>query len=261
MPKITIEFNETEIVLAQDTLSFIQGAAPTTAEAATPVPTVSVEPIISPKPKTAPATTAKSAPTETSAKPSRKSSKPTFEDFRTAVKAAKGDHGPEFCMHVVTSTGTQEQSTLLKTIGAVPKSDYAALIELLKAGPQAEEVQAEEVQEVVKEALEEALGELAKEAKAEATTVEEVSEDEPEFEKAASLFEDGLADDDDGLGDDDEPQTNIDPVAVMAALKAYAKEHSREEARAIMESAGANTLQAVKTLGQPSLAEIMKAVA
>lgn len=67
--------------------------------------------------------------------------------------------------------------------------------------------------------------------------------------------------DDDDFGDedldgDDEAEVTVD--AVKAALKAYAKEVGRDEARELMQSAGAKSLSAVGDLSSAKLSGLMK---
>ncbi len=65
--------------------------------------------------------------------------------------------------------------------------------------------------------------------------------------------------DDDGFGDDDDTPV-IDADAVKIALKAYAKETGREEAKAIMNDNGAKALSNVDDCTQAQLAAMMKAL-
>jgi len=62
--------------------------------------------------------------------------------------------------------------------------------------------------------------------------------------------------DDDGFGDD--TGTDIDAEAVKIALKAYAKETGRDEAKEIMTKNGAKALSNVDDCTQEQLAAIMK---
>lgn len=66
--------------------------------------------------------------------------------------------------------------------------------------------------------------------------------------------------DEDGLGDDLDSDTDIDPEAVKVALKAYAKEIGRDEAKAIMTKNGAKALSNVDDCTQAQLAAMMKAL-
>ena len=63
--------------------------------------------------------------------------------------------------------------------------------------------------------------------------------------------------DDDGFGDD---EAEVDAEAVKIALKAYAKEVGREEAKAIMNKNGAKALSNVDDCTPEQLANIMKAL-
>lgn len=68
-------------------------------------------------------------------------------------------------------------------------------------------------------------------------------------------------DDDDGLGDDDldgEDEAEVDAEAVKTALKAYSKEHGRDEAKAIMAKHGAAALSKVDDLPAAKLSAMMK---
>lgn len=78
---------------------------------------------------------------------------------------------------------------------------------------------------------------------------------EPEAEAKADDLDDGLGDD--GLGDEAE-EAEVSADAVKLALKAYAKEKSRDEAKAIMNNNGAKTLTDVEKCSQKQLAAMMK---
>ncbi len=69
--------------------------------------------------------------------------------------------------------------------------------------------------------------------------------------------DDGLGDDDDGLGDEP-PEVSVE--AVKIALKAYAKEVGREEAKKVMSDNGANALSNVDDCDADQLAAMMKAL-
>ena len=77
--------------------------------------------------------------------------------------------------------------------------------------------------------------------------------------KAGPKEDDGLGeDDDDGFGDD--TPAKVDSEAVKIALKAYAKEYSREDAKKIMTDNGAKALSNVDNCTSEQLAAMMKAM-
>ena len=76
-------------------------------------------------------------------------------------------------------------------------------------------------------------------------------------EQASDELEDDFGDDDDGLDDAEEAPT---VEAVKAALKAYAKETGREEAKQIMNDNGAAKLQNVDDCTPAQLTAMFKAL-
>jgi len=252
MPKVTIEFTTEELALAQKTLGFVQSCASgDTAEpvqqevndAPAPKPQVSAETATvadtSTRSKASPADAQKATEeqSETSTKPkrTRKSTKPTFEDLRAATKAAKEEHGTEFCEKAITSIdGVEKASTLLKTIGNVEKADYADAITKLKAGPVFEEV------------------------------------DETETKDSTSLFDDAVEEEfeaDDGFGEEEptkeemaEELPELDAAVVESSLRGYAKVNGRQKGVAILHSVGATSITEVRDMSQEKLYAITKAV-
>jgi len=78
------------------------------------------------------------------------------------------------------------------------------------------------------------------------------------WEAGPQESDDGLGDDgDDGLGEDD---AEVSAEAVKTALKAYAKETGRAEAKEVMTSNGAKALSDVDDCSPEQLAAMMKAM-
>lgn len=71
--------------------------------------------------------------------------------------------------------------------------------------------------------------------------------------------DDDLGDDDD-FGDDDDDSAEVTAEAVKTALKAYAKDTGRDEAREIMQKHGAASLSKVDDLSPAKLAALLKAL-
>ena len=95
--------------------------------------------------------------------------------------------------------------------------------------------------------------------------------DEEQYEEVITAWEagpqqteqsDDTPDDDDDFGDDDDglddDSGEVDAEAVKTALKAYSKEHGRDEAKAIMTKHGAASLSKVDDLPAKKLAAMMK---
>lgn len=140
----------------------------------------------------------------------------TLEQFKTAAKLAKKDHGEEFAMEALKSSGCKVATTLGRSMAGVNADDYDKVIALWVAGPQLTEQASDE------------------------------------------LEDDGFGDDeDDGLGDEPE----VDAEAVKIALKAYAKEVGRDEAKEIMTANGAAALSKVDDCSPKQLAAMIKALA
>lgn len=78
-----------------------------------------------------------------------------------------------------------------------------------------------------------------------------------EVTQQASDEDDGFGDEDDGFGDEDD---GITAEAVKTALKAYAKDVGREEAKAIMTKNGAKALSDVDNCSAAQLSAMFKAL-
>lgn len=64
----------------------------------------------------------------------------TFAEVKEVIKAAKADHGEEFCKGVLTAAGAKG-STLGRLAGSLEKDAYAETVAQLQAGPKQEEVE------------------------------------------------------------------------------------------------------------------------
>lgn len=73
--------------------------------------------------------------------------------------------------------------------------------------------------------------------------------------------DDDLDEDDDDLDEDDDEDEELDGDAVALALKAYAKENGRDEAKELMKKHKVKDLAAVKKLTGKKLAALAKALA
>lgn len=158
---------------------------------------------------------------------SKTSAKIPMSDVREAVKAAKEDHGDDFCKEVLTANGAKG-TALGRMISSLDGEAYAAVIEQLQAGPQGEAGKPEE------------------------------SDDDLDTD---DLDTDGL-DTDDDLGDDldaeEDDSEDIEPEAVKLAVRSYAKEAGREKARTLMNNNGAATLAAIDKCTQEQLKAMFK---
>ncbi len=154
-----------------------------------------------------------------------------------------------------TKTSTKEEST--ETAG-VSQSDLQAAAKAAKA---------EHGVDFVKECIEAAGGTLKRALGQSLSSIDAESheafikalEDGPKPTEQASdeLEDDGFDDDEDGLDDAEEAPT---VEAVKAALKAYAKETGREEAKQIMNDNGAAKLQNVDDCTPAQLTAMFKAL-
>lgn len=131
----------------------------------------------------------------------------------------------------------------------------------------AKAAKAEHGVDFVKECIEAAGGELKRalgqslssiDAEAHASFIQDLKDGPKPTEQASDeLEDDGFDDDEDGLDDGDEAPT---VEAVKAALKAYAKETGREEAKQIMNDNGAAKLQNVDDCTPAQLTAMFKAL-
>jgi len=128
----------------------------------------------------------------------------TLEMLKKAAKEAKEEHGEEFALSVLEAHDVKVAKTLGRSMSAVDKKSYAAIIEMWKGGP-----------------------------------ITEPGSDDDDF--------------------DDDPE-EVTAEAVKDALKSYAKEVGRDEAKEIMTKHGASALSKVADLDQKKLNALMKAL-
>lgn len=152
------------------------------------------------------------------------------------------------------TSSTKEEST---EDAGVSQSDLQAAAKAAKA---------EHGVDFVKECIEAAGGELKRalgqslssiNAEAHLSFIQDLKDGPKPTEQASDELEDDFGDDDDGLDDAEEAPT---VEAVKAALKAYAKETGREEAKQIMNDNGAAKLQNVDDCTPAQLTAMFKAL-
>ena len=162
-----------------------------------------------------------------------------YNDVKEAARDAKKTHGDAFAKQVLTDHDCDIKTTLGRSLTGIPEEKYQSIVQAWVKGPVKSTSMFEEEKED---------GPVSAPEPEEAALAEETrKEEEVDAPKAET---------------EEEPvdQPDIEPEAVKMALRAYAKKHTKEAAKALMAEFDIPSLPAVSNADQATLTALFTKV-